>query len=333
MQIFPTQYSTLSATALKHRIADSYRLKVKSCRYLQRGVSDTYIVEAEEGKFIFKIYRDAHRSLEAIQGEIELLEILQKEHARIAGPVKNRAGKSIETFQAAEGTRHGVLTVFAKGKSSTELSDAQLDVLGREMAFNHNITANLRLSHERAGYNEETLVNRPLKNLAVAFAQLPDDYAALVAATKNVQEKLAAFDTGNFSYGYTHFDYFPKNFFFDEKDNITIFDFDFAGSGYLAFDLASLQCHFAIMNFNNRMSREEVIRQMQRVITAYRTVRPLSEEEVKAIPYLTFLFMLFYLEYHWLHYDDWSNTFFGERHMRHFSGLMKTQVEMFEGAY
>ncbi|UYQ94576.1 phosphotransferase [Chitinophaga horti] len=327
MQIFPTQYSTLSAKALKHRIADSYRLKVRSCRYLMRGVSDTYVIEAEEGKFIFKIYRDMHRSLDAIQGELELMNILQREGARIAGAVKNRAGREIESFQAAEGMRHGVLTHFAKGKSSQELSDAQLDVLGREMAFNHNVTANLQLHYERPVYDFETTMHRPLQNLSVAYADYPDDYALLKETAAEVEAKLQQFDLDNFSYGYVHFDYFPKNFFFDDQQ-FTLFDFDFAGRGWLVYDLVSLYSHFTIMLRNKLITEEEARRQLHRVLAAYRGTRGLSEEEQAAIPYLNFTFLLFYLEFHYLNYDDWSNTFWGERHMKSFAKHMRDQLSI-----
>ncbi|WP_295129140.1 phosphotransferase [uncultured Chitinophaga sp.] len=330
MQIFPTQYSTLSASALKHRIADSYRLKVRSCRYLVRGVSDTYVIEAEEGKFIFKVYRDMHRSLEAIQGELELMDILQQEGARIATAVKNRAGKTVESFQAAEGTRHGVLTHFAKGKSYIDLTDAQLDVLGREMAFNHNVTANLQLQHERPVYDTDTTVMRPLKNLAVAYAEYPEDYAMLRETAEEVLMALKDFNTQAFSYGYVHFDYFPKNFFFDDNNSFTLFDFDFAGQGYLVYDLVSLYTHYTFHVVNKRITLEEAKRQLDRLVAAYRTVRPLGEDEVKAMPYLSFTFLLFYLEFHYLNYDDWSNTFFGERHLKTFAKHMRDQITMLQ---
>jgi Ser/Thr protein kinase RdoA (MazF antagonist) len=326
MQIFPTQYSTLSAAALKHRIADSYRLKVRSCRYLMRGVSDTYVVEAEEGKFIFKIYRDMHRSADAIRGEVELMDILEKQGARIAGVVKNRAGREMESFQAAEGVRYGVLTRFAKGKAYIDMSDAQLDVLGYEIAFNHNITANLRLHNERVVYDLETTVHRPLQTLSVAYADYPEDYAQLKETASEVLKKLKEFDLENFSYGYCHFDYFPKNFFFDEQNNFTLFDFDFAGRGYLVYDLVTLYCHYTFHVAHQKITKEEGQRCMDRLIAAYRKLRPLTEQEVAALPYLNFTFMLFFLEYHYLHFDDWSNTFFGERHLKGFAKHMRDQL-------
>ncbi|HEY0054562.1 MAG TPA: hypothetical protein VGB63_04325 [Pedobacter sp.] len=73
MEIFPAQYSTLSSVALNIKLHEVYNLEGMHCRLLLRNVSDTYILENESFKYIFKIYRDAHRKLEEIKGEVELL--------------------------------------------------------------------------------------------------------------------------------------------------------------------------------------------------------------------------------------------------------------------
>jgi Ser/Thr protein kinase RdoA (MazF antagonist) len=92
----------------------------------------------------------------------------------------------------------------------------------------------------------------------------------------------------------------------------------------------SMYCHYTFHVVHNKITLEEAKRQLDLLIAAYRAVRPLSEEEVKALPYLNFTYMLFYLEFHYLHYDDWSNTFFGERHLKGFAKHMKDQITLFQ---
>jgi Ser/Thr protein kinase RdoA (MazF antagonist) len=137
MSIFPTQYSTLSAAALGPHLSKVYGLPGLSGRYLLRGVSDTYLLENEAAQYIFKIYREAHRTLPEIEGEMELLAYLQTHGVRVAAPLPTQAGKFLVPFEAAEGQRYGVLFAYAPGDVVRDLTDAQLRTVGREMAALH----------------------------------------------------------------------------------------------------------------------------------------------------------------------------------------------------
>src|SRR6185437_14212014 len=103
MEIFPTQYSTLSSRALNTFISYRYGFGETSCRLLIRNVSDTYLIENANDKYIFKIYRDAHRKLDEIKGEVELLTILADRAARVSYPLSDLSGEKIQSFNAAEG--------------------------------------------------------------------------------------------------------------------------------------------------------------------------------------------------------------------------------------
>src|ERR1700704_2765937 len=104
MDIFPTQYSTLSSIALNDFLSERYGFTDTSCRLLIRNVSDTYLLESRTDKYIFKIYRDAHRKLDEIKGEAELLTILADRGAMVSYPIKDIHGDIIQAFNAAEGT-------------------------------------------------------------------------------------------------------------------------------------------------------------------------------------------------------------------------------------
>ena len=117
MTIFPTRYSLLAAPALGEHIAQKYRLPGLQCRLLLHGVSDTYLLQNAGGKYIFKIYRSSHRSLEEIRGEIALLDALEQNGASVAGVIRDADGEPVQYLPAAEGTRHGVLFRYAKGKN------------------------------------------------------------------------------------------------------------------------------------------------------------------------------------------------------------------------
>ncbi|WP_184547918.1 phosphotransferase enzyme family protein [Mucilaginibacter sp. FT3.2] len=323
MAHFPTQYSTLSAIALKGYIEDAYGLQLISCKYLLRGVSDTYIIEVADTKYVLKIYREQHRSYEEIQGEVELLNLLKDGGASVAYPIKDLRDQQLQQFNAAEGTRYGILFSYAEGAPVMDLSDEQLKTVGREMAKIHNITSAVQLNHPRREYTIETTLTAPLKSFAPAFKDLPDEYAYLKDIADKVARKLTSFDTSNFSYGYCQYDFLPKNFHFDARGNLTFFDFDFAGKGLLANDLMSFFVHFFVHVYTGKLTDAEAERMFAVFIATYREGRPVADEELKAIPYLGVGFWIFYLGFQYEHFDDWSNLFFGPKFIKDRVTLIK----------
>ncbi|MEZ2338917.1 phosphotransferase enzyme family protein [Mucilaginibacter sp. RCC_168] len=329
MSSFPAQYSTLSALALKDYITAAYGINLISCKYLLRGVSDTYVLEAADSKYILKIYRGMHRSLTEIQGEVELLNMLKEYGAKVSYPLVDIFGGQIQKFDAAEGTRYGIVLSYAEGKPVLDLSDEQLKTVGREMATVHNITSVVKLNYKRKAYTTDSTLIQPLKTLKPAFAELPGEYIYLKETVMQVIQKLNTFDTKKFSYGYCQYDFLPKNFHFDDGGQITFFDFDFAGQGYLANDLMSFFVHFFMHVFTGKLTREEADCMFKVFIAAYREVRPVSDQEIKAIPYLGVGFWIFYLGFQYENFDDWSNPFFGPKFIKDRVSLIKVWVDKY----
>ncbi len=329
--IFPAQYSTLSAVALGVYIEQTYGFKVLSCKLLLHGVSDTYVVVAEHGKYILKIYRAAHRSAGEIAGEVELLQILKESGSPVAYVVPDAAGDYVQAFQAAEGLRHGVLYVFAAGKSNNDLTEEQLLITGRTMAEIHNVTATITLANARREYTIETMVHGPLNVLRDCFVgyAMEQQYEWLSAAAQEIIARFERLEHGTFSTGYCHYDYFPKNFFFDEANNITLFDFDFAGKGVLVNDLASIFVFFFLRMEHGALTETTARAAYANVVSGYQKVRPISNTELSAVPHCGFMLLLFYLGFQYENYDDWSNSFFGPNYLAGRIASMKRYKELF----
>lgn len=328
MKTFPVQYSTLSSKALQQYIESQYGHKGLSCRLLMRGVSDTYLLENHSPQFILKVYRSAHRSPNQVSSEIELLNILKEKGAGVSYPIPDLSGEQLQTLHAPEGPRSAVLFSYARGKNVYDLSDAQLRKIGHEMARIHNITAGITLSYEREIYDIERLLLKPLQTLAPAFKDIPEGYTYLQQTAGRIMAKLASFNTSAFSYGYCHYDFLPKNFHFDEQDNLTFFDFDFTGKGWLANDLASFFIHFFFHTAHNRITPEEAKSAFAVFVAAYREVRPLSDEELATVPYLGAIFWIFYLGFQYENFDDWSCTFFSTNYLKDRVGVIKKYTDM-----
>ncbi|KLT65399.1 phosphotransferase enzyme family protein [Pedobacter sp. BMA] len=327
MQIFPAQYSTLSAIALQGFLSKQYNLGQISCKLLMHNVSDTYLLHSDSQRFIFKIYRSAHRSADEIRAEVELLTILQNKGASVAYPIANIEGNMLQDFQAAEGIRYGVLFTFAEGTPVYALNDQELALLGREMAKVHEITTTIELNYPRQQYNLENIFYRPLKVLKPAFEDIPDEYEELIKMVNLIVQKLEVVDCTGFSYGYCQYDFLPKNFHFASSDKLTFFDFDFAGQGYIANDIASFYVHYFIEVVLGKLTKAEADRQFAVFVESYREVRPFSDEELSTVAYFGFGFWVFYLGFQYENYDDWSSMFFNTRYLKERVGVLKKWIE------
>lgn len=323
MPVYPTQYSTLSASALNVTLQQNYALTGTTCRLLIRNVSDTYLIENETEKYIFKIYRDAHRKHAEILAEVELLNILHANGLKVAYPLTNKSGQQLQAFNAAEGTRYGVLFSFAEGEPVYDLSPEHLRTLGHAMAHFHNISSKTKLQYPRHEFTVDTMLRRPVEVVAPAFKNLPEEYIFLKKTAHYVAGKINNLDTSKFSFGYCHYDFLPKNFHFENPYTLTFFDFDFCGWGMLANDVASFYIHYFMETTLNKITRERGDADFQLFIDAYRENRPFTEEELAAVPYLGFAFWVFYLRFQFEHYDDWSNTFFNDRFLRERIRILK----------
>jgi len=331
MSIFPTQYSTLSAAALKDFLSEKYNLKDANCRLLIHNVSDTYLLEDLKSKYIFKIYRDQHRKLSEIKAEVELLNILHQRGVKVSYPLEDGNGGQIQSFNAAEGTRYGVLFSYAKGEPVYAMSDRQLEMVGKEMALFHEVASSVELSYPRKEYNLDTLLIRPLALIKPAFEHLEDEYEYLVNACKKVAEGMMNIDVEKFSYGYCHYDFLPKNFHFDGEGGLTFFDFDFVGKGYLINDISSFYVHFFLEVLHGKITQEEADRSFRVFIKAYRSVRVLRDEELDAIPYFGFAFWVFYLGFHFENFEDCSSQIFGPRYIKGVVGFLRKWMEWLNG--
>lgn len=329
MDIFPAQYSTLSAKALNDFISERYGFVDTSFRLLMRNVSDTYLIENKTDKYVLKIYRDAHRKLDEIKGEVELLTVLAEKGAKVSFPVADLSGSKIQAFNAIEGTRYGVVFTYAQGKVVNDMDDAQLTTLGREMAAVHKITANIKLKHNRISFDIESTITKPLETVRPAFADLPEEYEYLTNTAEKVIARLNQIDYSNFSYGYCHYDFLPKNFHFD-GDEITFFDFDFAGKGYLVNDITILYIHYFLEATYGKISRQEAERAFGVFVESYRAVRPLHDIELNAMQCLGFGFWVFYLGFQYDNFDDWSSIFFGPKFLKDRLALIKKWMDWFD---
>ncbi|HEY4335975.1 MAG TPA: phosphotransferase [Puia sp.] len=297
---FPATYSTLSSSALASWLEAQYFFADVRCRLLVMGVGDTYLAETATGRYILRVYRPSHRSREQIIAEIELLLAAKEAGVSVSYPIADRNGQHLHPFSAVEGERHAVVFSYAPGNPVSILNETQLRILGWEIARFHNVSSTVRLNGSRWTFDPETTLLRPLERVKPYFEDLPEEYDWWQQAAAKTITHLAQADGSRFSAGFCQFDFLPKNFHFD-GDALTLFDFDFFGYGWLVNDLMTVRVHLDLDVHFGRLTREAAGQAFDSLLAAYREIRPLSDDEVAAVPWLSLGFWCFYMGFHSTH--------------------------------
>ncbi|WP_161964061.1 phosphotransferase enzyme family protein [Chitinophaga flava] len=318
--VFPATYSTLCPIALSSLISEKYELGTVQCKFLVRGVGDTYLVETSGVRYILRAYRSSHRNIPQIKEEVDLLLALKQAHVSVSYPIPAVSGETILKIDAAEGERYLVLFSYAPGQVVRSLNENQLRVLGHEMGRFHQVGSTITPGKERWSFDLETTLFKPLEKLRPAFSEDPEGYAWLEQTARQVEEKLSQLNTAGFSKGCCHFDFLPKNFHFKD-DAVTFFDFDFMGYGWQVNDIMTFWLHLILDVYHGRMTQKAADEDYAIFLNAYREYRPITEQELAVVPYLSIGFWLFYMGFHTTH--DQFYTFSQPSILKSYTGLLR----------
>ncbi|WP_127127772.1 phosphotransferase enzyme family protein [Pseudoflavitalea rhizosphaerae] len=216
--------------------------------------------------------------------------------------------------EGIEGIRHGILYQFATGAPIIEQNDEQTIQSAQYLARLHQKTENLELPYNRKEYTIDSLLHEPLRAIrpACEYFNLTEQYYQLESIAAKQLETLNKLNSSAFATGYCHYDFMPKNWHHDQQGAITLFDFDFAGKGWLMNDIASYAIYLSLLT----PDKPDAQRRLQLFVDAYSKIRMLQPEELKALSALGFLFILFYLKYQYENFEDHTNVYFGPRFLR-----------------
>jgi len=125
--------------------------------------------------------------------------------------------------------------------------------------------------------------------------------------------------TSELRYGAIHLDIWFDNMHFQDEDEITIFDFDFCGNGWLCYDIA----YFMVQLFNTNQVESEYELKVKRFLEGYESITIISDEERRIIPFIAVSIWFYYLGIQCDKYDTWSNLFLNEDHLKRFIDTIK----------
>jgi len=288
-------YSTISAASIAETVDRHYNIgPTARCRFFKRGLSDFYELEGSDGHpYLARLCSHRSRGPANIDYETALLAHLDRCGIVVGVPAADREGRLWSLLDAPEGPR--AFTVLGRLQGRTPRSDlnrmgvadartlAGIKALGASLGQIHLAGASYAGPASLYRIDEQHLIEKPLAQIVAVV----DDATAQEATTigESLAKRLAE-RAPSLSIGHCHGDNHGGNTLIaDGVDGAPIagwFDFDDAGPGFLAYDLATFL--WAELNFARSDSLSEVRRSLWAAfIAGYRSVRQISEADFDAI--------------------------------------------------
>ncbi|AWM15140.1 homoserine kinase [Flavobacterium sediminis] len=320
MTSFPVIASTLSEVALEKFIKEKYHLtKNLHCKLFRTGVNHTYFISDNEIQFVFRVYCYEWRTKIEIEEELKLLNLLKDNSLPISYPISDINGNFIQEINAPEGIRYAVLFSFAKGEKMRFMTNETCFAIGATIGKIHNVTADEKI--DRVNYTSDALLNKPYDLLSSFFSEELSEMKYIKQISKQIKESnLFASQKG-----IVHLDIWYDNLSVNKDNQITIFDFDNCGNGYLILDIG----YFCKQLFFIESDKNEYEMKVKSFLNGYKKERNLSDEELTLIPGAGASIFIFYLGVQAQRFD-WSNIFFTENYLKMFVGRIQNWMDYYE---
>jgi len=317
MNKFPVISSILSADYIGLFVQKKYGLIGDvSCKVLKTGVNHSYLVADGKSKFIFRLYSFDWRSDLEISEEIRLLNLLLSRDISISYPLKDVDDNYIQHLEAPEGVRQGVLFSFAEGEKQLNFSADLHFKVGKTMAQIHQTTLNLKL--KRVSYTPKLVLEDPFVHLSQFLAADSEEMAWMVSAQEYLLNEINKTDSTQLRHGVLHLDIWFDNMNITKDGQITIFDFDFCGNGWLCYDIA----YYILQLHSTEKDGSERDLKIESFLKGYESVTQITEEERRLLPLFGVSLYFFYLGVQCQRHDNWSNVFLNQTYLKRFINLL-----------
>lgn len=284
-------YTEVDDDDLEAFIAEYDIGRVVSCKGIAEGVENSnYLLQTDRGSYILTLY-EKRVDPDDLPFFLGLMEHLAQGGLACPTPLHGRDGRALRELCG----RPAAIVTFLQGMWHRRIEPKHCSLLGAAMAEMHVAGAGFPLTRHN---NLSVAGWRPLFDAEAARAdEVKPGLSAFLAA------ELAALEAEwpkELPSGVIHADLFPDNVFFLGDRVSGIIDFYFACTDFFAYDIAiclNAWCFEPDGSFNATKARL--------MLSSYRRVRPISADELKALPLLArgsamrFLLTRLY---------DWLNT-------------------------
>ena len=267
-------YTQVSDKALAAFLADYDIGEPRALKGIAEGVENSnFYLETTQDRYILTLF-EKRANPEDLPWFVALTEHLASKGFPCASPIKARDGVALRTLEG----KPALIVEFLTGISPRQPNIAQCRAFGEALANMHTALQDFTAPRENdlgpAGWTE--LWAGRAKDADALEARLSgaiDDDMALITEHWPAQDALPR--------GAIHADLFPDNTFFIGDTFTGAFDFYFACTDFLAYDLA-----ICLNAWGFESGAEYNFSKGAALIAGYQSVRPLGAAELSALPLL-----------------------------------------------
>ena len=297
-------YSLASPAYVKQRLIDCYELPINTeVVILHQGINDSYYVSTDQERYVLRIYRHQWKPMQDVAGELSFIRSLDDHQIAVAYPIADQEGNWIQSLDFPEGTRYMVLFSHAPGQPISRLESHTAGLYGESLARIHQVSEKLTIPGLSKNYEPAAVFASTRSSL---INRLGREYVwldGLMPIERSLTSLLSDEVLITLTQGICHGDPHHENCYLETQSGVlTFFDFDFCGPGYLHYDLGSF--------FRYERDRPEI---KDSFLEGYVRIRPMSEVQIKLIPYFEVLMRVFHLGARTAHEDGQAKPLWPER--------------------
>jgi len=262
-----------SLNYIKNIIIQNYNLmNINNIFLIKSGINDIYKIVSKENQYIFKIYHYT-KEINDLEIKVKFIHYLQSNNILVSYPFKTINNQYIISVNYPEGMRFAILTNFIKGSELTYKSDYDAYLYGRDIAKLHIVSKDFSLISKNKKYDiHQILINSQTIIENFLSKNYPNH---LLFFSKFSRKLLRKLNNLNLTQQYCHNDLHGGNVKINKK-NISFFDFDFCGYGYIIYELAVFK--WSCMIGNRPTNWEQFIK-------GYESILKINTMELKYILY------------------------------------------------
>lgn len=267
-------FTSVSTQQLQAWLQDYAIGELVALEGISAGITNTnYFVTMQDNsgktsKYVLTLFEQ--NSIEDLPYFIALMSHLAAHGIPCPRPIADKNGNCLHMLNGKPAT----LVSCLAGKDIENPSIAQCSEVGRALASMHLAGESFESQFPQYNSRNQRGADWRIKTAALVMPNLSSDEQRLLQTTMMFQ---AAFDTSKLPAGVIHADLFRDNVLFDGDKVGGFIDFYYACHGVLAYDLA-----IAVNDWCVEVDGSLDEPRLNAMLTAYQSVRPLSEAERSA---------------------------------------------------
>ena len=227
------------------RIAmDRYGIESSNIRLLDGFESFIYKFQRSDGHFILRIGHSGRRSPNLICGEVDWINYLASEGASVARAILSNDGNLVELVSDDYGENF-LCTAFIEASGGPvrrdRMNEGFIRNYGKLLGRMHTLAKTYTVSNLKwRRYEWDSPEN------TIAESQMPKTDTVVLEKYRNILAHLRDLPRSREGFGMIHQDAHLGNFFVDDNDGLTLFDFDDCVFGHFIYDIAMVLFYASI---------------------------------------------------------------------------------------